>query len=108
MSVARILVLSLLPLAVACISTTEVRWERPGAAPATQARDMSDCSAIAWTEAERLHPYGLGGPPVGITAGSGGMESRQQIDNERFESANRLTGLCMASRGYTKVIADAR
>src|SRR4029079_15515087 len=103
----RVFTLSLMLAAAACVSS-ETKWDRPGAASTIVAREASDCSAIAWTGAEGLHPYGLGGPSLGMTADSGGMERRQRIHNERFASANRLTALCMENRGYKKVAADAR
>lgn len=105
----RALASPLLLAVAACVSsTTQTRWDRPGAAPGTVARDHSDCSAIAWTEAERLNPYGLGGPSMGTTADSGGLERRRNIDDQRFEMANRFTALCMENRGYKKAAADAR
>jgi len=107
LQIGRALAIAALLAVAACVSS-ETKWDRPGAAPTTVARDASDCSAIAWTGAEGLHPYGLGGPSLGMTADSGGMERRQRIDNERFASANRLTALCMENRGYRKVAVDAR
>lgn len=99
--------LVLVLLAGGCVSN-EVRWERPGAADSTIVRDASDCSAIAWTEAERQHPYGAGAPISGATVGSAWMEQRQRIDAQRFSAASRLDDLCMQNRGYRKVPAGAR
>ena len=81
----------------------ETRWERPGAADSTIVRDASDCSAIAWTEAERQHPYGAGAPMSGATVDSAWMEQRRRVDGQRFATANRLDDLCMQNRGYRKV-----
>jgi hypothetical protein len=95
------LVVPLLLLAAACVSTTEQRWVRTGASDSTIARDASDCSAIAWTEAERLNPYG----PDMMTAGAldaATLARQQRVDNERFTTANRLDDLCMLNRGYRR------
>ncbi len=99
--------LALAPLAGGCVAE-EVRWERPGAADSTIARDASDCSAIAWTEAERQHPYGAGAPMSGATVDSGWLEQRQRVDAQRFAAANRLDDLCMQNRGYRKGSAKVR
>ena len=81
--------LALVLLAGGCVSD-EMRWERSGAADSTIVRDASDCSAIAWTEAERQHPYGAGAPISGATVGSAWLEQRQRVDAQRFATANRL------------------
>lgn len=99
--------LALVLLAGGCVSD-EMRWERSGAADSTIVRDASDCSAIAWTEAERQHPYGAGAPISGATVGSAWLEQRQRVDAERFATASRLDDLCMQNRGYRKVPVRTR
>jgi len=103
----RISTVTLILLAGGCVSD-DMRWERPGAADSTIVRDASDCSAIAWTEAERLHPYGAGAPMTGATVDSAWLGQRQRVDAERFAAANRLDDLCMQNRGYRKVPVKAR
>ncbi len=99
------LVLMSLVLA-ACTSAPAPRWERPGASAANNAWDASDCSAISWTEAERLHPFGSrGGSPSAI---ADWMRRQQQVDDARYATANRLFDQCMQNRGYAKVQSGGR
>ncbi len=101
------LILAVVVLA-ACSTAPMTRWERPGASDATSARDASDCSAVSWTEAERLHPYGATAATSSATVDSDWMIRRQQVDNARFSDANRFFALCMQSRGYSRVDAHRR
>ncbi len=98
------LVLSL--LLAACATTAPPRWERQGASDATNARDASDCSAVSWIEAERLHPYGPAPAPSPAAVAYDG--ERQRVDNDRFTEAHRLFALCMQNRGYRQVPAAAK
>jgi hypothetical protein len=102
----RVSAMAVVLVAGGCVSE-EMRWERPGAANTTIVRDASDCSAIAWTEAERLHPYGAGAPMTGATVDSAWLEQRQRVDAQRFATAGRLDDLCMQNRGYRKVPVKA-
>ena len=87
----------------ACATAAPPRWERPGVGDQSSAWDASDCGAISWTEAERLHPYEPTQQTGTLTVDSDWMRQRQRVDNERFADANRFFALCMQNRGYTKV-----
>lgn len=87
---------------IACTTTQQTRWERPGANDYVVARDASDCSAIAYTEAERLHPYPWGVAATANTADSPGFALKQHVESERFAEADRLLDLCMRTRGYER------
>ena len=96
---ARTFAVPLFLLVAGCVTTTETRWVRPGATDSTIVRDASDCSAIAWTKAERLNPYG----PQISTPGAldpATLARQQRVDIERFAAANRFDDLCMLNRGY--------
>ncbi len=92
----------------ACATTAPPRWERPGVSEQSSAWDASDCSAVSWTEAERLHPYEPTQATGTVTVDSDWMRQRQRVDNERFADANRFFALCMQNRGYSKVETPRR
>jgi len=101
--------LALLVAVTGCTPQVDAKyWERPGATQSTIFRDASDCSAIAWTEAERQHPYDPALPTSTIGVQSRLMEQRQQIDQRRFATAARLDDLCMLNRGYRSAPAPPR